>query len=122
MTSFKTLLPPDGYDASEPSEPTIPRSMGKLELEPGQVTIASAYRTVKQSWLVMSGHGELWTRNAGTENLHALSEDVRVSIAPGVHFQFRSLGPETLFAVGITVAVWAPTDEILRVQGPWKHH
>ena len=42
-----------------------------------------------------------------------------LTIPLGTHFQFRSLGPEPLAAVAVTMPTWPGPDEALPVAGHW---
>jgi mannose-6-phosphate isomerase-like protein (cupin superfamily) len=45
---------------------------------------------------------------------------VCITIPLGTHFQFRSLGPEALGAIGITMPPWPGEGEGYEVEGIWR--
>jgi mannose-6-phosphate isomerase-like protein (cupin superfamily) len=44
---------------------------------------------------------------------------VCITIPVGTHFQFRSLGPGPLCAIGATMPPWPGHDEAYTVEGKW---
>ena len=50
----------------------------------------------------------------------ALETGVCLTIPLGTHFQFRSLGPEPLAAVAVTMPPWPGPGEAVPVPGTWS--
>jgi mannose-6-phosphate isomerase-like protein (cupin superfamily) len=93
--------------------------MAHFELQPGHISTPVTHRTVEELWYVLTGRGEMWRQQAGHEETVALEPGVCLTIPLGTHFQFRSLGDESLTAVAVTVPPWPGEDEAYQVDGPW---
>jgi len=93
--------------------------MAHFELAAGKTSRAVAHRTVEEIWYCVSGHGEMWRRQGAREDVVALERGVCLTIPLGTHFQFRSLGPEPLAAVAITMPPWPGDGEAYEVTGKW---
>lgn len=126
MTDFATrqlppqpdIVAPDGSDVRVLLR-TASGSMAHFELAPGRVSDPIRHRTVEEIWYVLSGSGEMWRRQEGSEEVVALVPGTCVSIPLGTHFQFRACGPVPLAAVGITMPPWPGADEAVAVAGRW---
>lgn len=93
--------------------------MAHFTLAPGETSTAVAHRTVEEIWFVLSGRGEMWRRDDRGEDVVPLESGVCVTIPLGAHFQFRSLGPEPLAAVAVTMPPWPGPGEAYAVDGRW---
>jgi mannose-6-phosphate isomerase-like protein (cupin superfamily) len=94
-------------------------SMAVFELAPGQVSAAVTHRSVEELWFVLSGHGEMWRKDATAEAVVAMEPGLCLSIPLGTAFQFRCLGDGALRAVAVTLPPWAGPDEAVAVAGYW---
>ena len=94
-------------------------SMAHFKLLPGQVSQAVAHHTVEELWFIVKGHGRMWRKSAGAEEITGLSPGVSLSIPVGTHFQFRCDGDEPLEAIGVTMPPWPGMDEAYEVRGAW---
>lgn len=94
--------------------------MAHFELPPGQTSLAVTHRTVEEIWYFVSGRGEMWRMQNGREEVVTVEPGVCLTIPLGTHFQFRSLGPQPLGAVGITMPPWPGEHEAVAVPGPWE--
>lgn len=83
------------------------------------VSRAVRHRTVEELWYVLSGQGELWRKSGELEEVVALAPGCSLSLAPGVAFQFRNTGAETLALLIATSPAWPGTAEALPADGPW---
>jgi mannose-6-phosphate isomerase-like protein (cupin superfamily) len=92
-------------------------SMAHFELAEGQVSRAVRHRSVEELWFVLDGRGQMW--QDGTAHPLELRPGVSLSIPVGTAFQFRSLGPGPLTAVGVTMPPWPGDDEAEPAVGPW---
>src|SRR5258706_3801434 len=127
MTAFATLrlaplpdaIAPDGSQVR-----TLLRlaggSLAHFELAPGLTSQAVAHRTVEEIWFFLGGRGEMWRKAGVQESVAAVEPGVCVTIPVGTHFQFRSLGVESLTAVAVTMPPLAGDGEAYRVEGPWR--
>ncbi len=86
----------------------------------GQVNRATVHATVSELWYVLSGHGELWRRDDGTEETSALEPGVSVDIPVGTAFQYRCTSEEPLRFLCITMPPWPGESEATVVDGPWE--
>jgi mannose-6-phosphate isomerase-like protein (cupin superfamily) len=93
--------------------------MARFELASGTTSRAVVHRTVDEIWLFVSGRGEMWRRQGEREEVVGVEACVCVTIPAGTHFQFRSLGNETLAAIGVTMPPWPGEGEALPVPGKW---
>jgi mannose-6-phosphate isomerase-like protein (cupin superfamily) len=94
--------------------------LAHFELPPDEVSIAVHHRTVEEIWYVVGGTGLMW-RSDGTRSAEVeLTTGTCVTIPVGTTFQLRSLGPEPLAAIGITMPPWPGDGEAVRSAGPWE--
>jgi mannose-6-phosphate isomerase-like protein (cupin superfamily) len=110
---------PDGSDV-RPLLSLAGGSLAHFELAPGKTSIAVAHRSVEEIWFVIGGRGEMWRKAGEREEITALAADVSLTIPLGTAFQFRSLGPEPLTIVAITMPPWPGADEAYAVKGKWR--
>ena len=126
LTAFASLALPVERDVAAPDGSDVRILLGlagggmaHFTLPPGAVSTAVAHRTVEEIWYVVGGRGEMWRAQAGREEVTALSPGLCLTIPLGTRFQFRSLGPEPLEAVAVTMPPWPGKDEAYPVPGPW---
>ena len=93
--------------------------MAHFELAPGQTSKAVTHRTVEEIWHFVSGRGEMWRKQGEQEETLPVEPGVCLTIPLGTRFQFRSLGPEPLAAVGVTMPPWPGEGEAVVVDGKW---
>jgi len=94
--------------------------LAHFELGSGETSMAVEHRTVEEIWYFLRGRGEMWRKSAEQEEVVEVSADVCVTIPLGTRFQFRSLSPEPLAAVGVTMPRWPGDGEAIAVDGPWE--
>lgn len=94
-------------------------SMARFSLAADRVSKAVRHRTIQELWYITAGTGEMWRREGTNEQIVALSPGVSLAISAGVAFQFRSHGPGTLEAVGVSMPPWPGMDEAEFVPGKW---
>ncbi len=94
-------------------------SMAHFTLPPEAVSIAVAHRTIEEVWYVLSGHGRMWRRLDGREEIVELAPGVSITLPAGTRFQFRCDGEAPLAAVGVAMPPWPGEDEAYLVEGPW---
>jgi mannose-6-phosphate isomerase-like protein (cupin superfamily) len=111
-------LAPDGSEVRLLVEGTR-ASMAQFKLPAGHTSSAVAHRTVEELWYVVSGRGQMWRKTESDEDIVHLLPGVSLSIPQGAHFQFRTVGEETLEVIGVTVPAWPGTDEAYPVEGKW---
>ena len=127
MTAFRTKRLPVERDAVAPDGSDVRVLLGlkgggmaHFELLPGQTSTAVTHRTVEEIWFFLSGHGEMWRKQEGQEEIVSLESGVCLTIPLGTHFQFRSFGNEALAALGVTMPPWPGEGEAILVQGKWE--
>lgn len=127
MGNFDTMRLPVGADAVAPDGSDVRLLLGlkgggmaHFELRPGQTSTAVTHRTVEEIWFFVSGHGEMWRKQEGREDIVPVVPGVCLTIPLGTHFQFRSQGLEPLAAIGITMPPWPGEGEAIVVQGKWQ--
>ncbi len=94
--------------------------MAHFQLAPGRTSKAVTHRTVAEIWLFLSGRGEMWRKQDDREEIVAVESGVCITIPLGTHFQFRTLGDESLTAIGITMPPWPGENEATLVPGKWE--
>ncbi len=88
-------------------------------MRPKAVSKAVAHRTVEELWYIVSGHGRMWRRLDGQEEIVEIGPGVSLSIPVGTHFQFRCDSPQPLAVLGATMPPWPGADEAYPVKGVW---
>jgi mannose-6-phosphate isomerase-like protein (cupin superfamily) len=93
--------------------------MAHFELAAGKTSVAVAHRTVEEIWFFLGGRGEMWRKQGEREEIVAVEPGVCLTIPLGTSFQFRSLGPDPLTAVAVTMPPWPGDGEAYEVEGRW---
>jgi len=94
-------------------------ALAHFTLAPGQTSTAVVHRTVEEIWFFVSGRGEMWRKQEGREEVVTVEAGVCVTLPLGTHFQFRSLGHESLVALAATMPPWPGEGEAVIVPGRW---
>ena len=94
-------------------------SMARFSLASGLVSKAVRHRTVEELWYFIAGGGHMWRSYAGREDIVEVTPGLSLSIPVGAAFQFKSTGPGTLEAIGVTMPPWPGADEAEFVAGKW---
>jgi mannose-6-phosphate isomerase-like protein (cupin superfamily) len=95
-------------------------SFAHFELAPGKTSKPVAHRTVEEIWYFVGGRGEFWRAQDGREEVVQVEPGVCLTVPLGTRFQFRSVGPESLAAVAVTMPPWPGDDEAYLVEGTWE--
>jgi mannose-6-phosphate isomerase-like protein (cupin superfamily) len=110
---------PDGSDVRVLLD--LPRgSLAHFSLGAGETSIAVRHRTVEEIWYVVSGSGQMWRQLHEQEETVDLEAGVCLTIPTGAAFQFRSVGPDPLAVVGVTMPPWPGEGEAIPAPGPWS--
>jgi mannose-6-phosphate isomerase-like protein (cupin superfamily) len=125
-SSFATRQLGEEYDVLAPDTSEIRllvgTSRGSLAhgtLPPGRVSLAVAHRTVEEVWYVTAGRGQVWRKQGDYETVVDVAAGTALTIPTGVHFQFRTIGPEPLCFVMWTMPPWPGEQEAIRVPDHW---
>ncbi|HEU0116049.1 MAG TPA: cupin domain-containing protein [Thermomicrobiales bacterium] len=94
-------------------------SMAHGSLPPGQVSLAVVHRTVEEVWYVTEGRAQVWRKDGAREAVVEVEPGTALSIPIGVHFQFRTIGPEPFRFVMCTMPPWPGAHEAVRVPDRW---
>jgi mannose-6-phosphate isomerase-like protein (cupin superfamily) len=94
-------------------------TLAHFVLNPGQISRCVVHRSVEEIWFVLSGHGELWRKQAAREAVVVLEPGVCVTLPRGTHFQFRASEVEDLVIIAVTMPPWPGQNEAEFVLGPW---
>ena len=94
--------------------------MAHYELPPNRVSKAVTNRTVEEIWYFTSGRGEMWRKQGDREEIVAVEPGVCITIPRGTHFQFRTVGDDSLEAVGVVIPPWPGAEEAVIVKGKWE--
>jgi mannose-6-phosphate isomerase-like protein (cupin superfamily) len=87
---------------------------------PGQVNRATVHATVSEFWHVLSGEGQIWRRDATSEETTVLERGVSIDIPVGTAFQYRCTGVDPLQFICITMPPWPGDTEATVIEGPWN--
>lgn len=93
--------------------------MAHFELGAGETSVAVFHLTVEEIWYFLAGRGQMWRRLGEEEACVDVGPGVCLTIPVGTRFQFRSLGPEPLAAVAVTIPPWPGPGEAVVTDGPW---
>ena len=111
-------LAPDGSEIRLLSA-TSRGSMVHCTLNPGEVSLPVAHRTVEEVWYFLEGAGQVWRKLGDEEQLVDVAPGEGLSIPVGAHFQFRTTGDRPLRFLIVTMPPWPGEDEAYRVPGRW---
>jgi mannose-6-phosphate isomerase-like protein (cupin superfamily) len=90
-----------------------------FSLAPHAVSKAVAHRTIEEIWYFVAGHGRIWRKLGGAEEITEIGPGVSISLPTGARFQYRCDGAEPLVAVAVTMPPWPGADEAYPVDGIW---
>ena len=94
-------------------------SMVHCTLNPGEVSLPVAHRTVDEVWYFLEGSGQVWRQLGEQERVAEVAPGVSLSIPVGAHFQFRTTGDRPLRFLIVTMPPWPGEDEAYPVPGRW---
>jgi mannose-6-phosphate isomerase-like protein (cupin superfamily) len=124
--TFATKQLGEGCDVLAPDTSEIRLLVGTTRgslahgtLAPGRVSLAIAHQTVEEVWYVTAGRGQVWRKQDGRELVVDVEPGTALTIPTGVHFQFRTTGPERLCFVMCTMPPWPGEHEAVRVPDHW---
>lgn len=87
---------------------------------PGQINRATVHETVSEFWYILSGHGEIWRRDAEEERITTLVQGVSIDIPRGTAFQYRNVGDAPLTFICISMPPWPGDHEASHLDGAWE--
>jgi len=93
--------------------------MAHFRLPAGGTSIAVTHHTVEEIWYFVEGNGEMWRKRVDSERIDQVEPGVCLTVPLGTHFQFRTTGPTSLGAVGVTMPPWPGEGEARIVDGKW---
>ena len=118
---------PDDFDTLAPdgSEIRLLSSTGRgsmvhCTLNPGEVSLPVAHKTVEEVWYFLEGRGQVWRKFGDEERVVDVTPGGSLSIPVGAHFQFRTTGDDPLMFLIVTMPPWPGEDEAYRVPGRWS--
>jgi len=117
LGSFEHVLAPDGSIITPLVEVTG-GSLVHCRLPADRVTRAVRHRSVEEVWYCLEGAGQLWRRQADSDEVVELSPGVAVTIPLGTEFQFRA-ADGGLAVLITTMPPWPGNDEAIRVDDHW---
>jgi mannose-6-phosphate isomerase-like protein (cupin superfamily) len=91
-----------------------------FSLPPNAVSRAVAHHTIEEVWYFLSGHGRMWRKLNGQEEIVDASPGISITLPTGTHFQFRCDGAEPVTAIGATMPPWPGEGEAYAVEGIWQ--
>ena len=95
-------------------------SMCHCALLPGEVSKATAHRSVEELWYCISGKGQVWRKQGDLEAVVDVGPDVSLSIPTGTTFQFRNTGDDPLCFVITTIPPWPGSGEAIPKPAYWQ--
>jgi mannose-6-phosphate isomerase-like protein (cupin superfamily) len=87
---------------------------------PGQINRGMVHKTVSEFWHVLSGHGQIWRKDAHTERIVDLTPGVTIDIPVGTKFQYRNIGDDDLTFICVTMPPWVGDSEATPVDAAWE--
>jgi mannose-6-phosphate isomerase-like protein (cupin superfamily) len=118
LCTFPDAIAPDGSEVRVLCSTSL-GSLAHFTLPPHAVSKAMAHHTVEEVWYITSGRGQMWRRSHEQEEIVDVEPGLAITIPVGTHFQFRSVSPEPLTAVGTTMPPWPGEGEAFAVDGVW---
>ena len=118
LASDCDTLAPDGSEIRLLSA-TRRGSMVHCTLNPGEVSLPVAHKTVEEVWYFLEGRGQVWRKYGDEERVVDVAPGVSLSIPVGAHFQFKTTGDVPLRFLIVTMPPWPGEDEAYRVPGRW---
>jgi mannose-6-phosphate isomerase-like protein (cupin superfamily) len=118
LGTFPDAIAPDGSEVRVLCSTSL-GSLAHFTLPPHAVSKAMAHHTVEEVWYITSGRGQMWRRSHEQEEIVDVEPGLAITIPVGTHFQFRSVSPEPLTAVGTTMPPWPGEGEAFAVDGVW---
>ena len=112
------VLAPDGSEIRLLSA-TSRGSMVHCTLNPGEVSMPVAHRTVEEVWYFLEGSGQVWRKYGDEERVVDVASGGSLSISVGTHFQFRATDDGPLKFIIVTMPPWPGHDEAFSVPGYW---
>ena len=94
--------------------------MAHFTLAAGETSVAVHHRTVEEIWYVLAGAGKIWRRLDTHEEVADLKPGDCLTLPLGTRFQFKSLGPEPLVVIAVTMPPWPGEGEAVRSPGLWE--
>ena len=109
-TDFQHISP-----AGAEVRPLMENKMGGIAhctLRMGKTSRVVVHKTVSEFWHVISGEGEIWRRQEGTESVTTLKQGITIDIPVGTRFQYRSTQNSDLTFICITMPPWPGSNEV----------
>jgi mannose-6-phosphate isomerase-like protein (cupin superfamily) len=88
-------------------------------LPAGKTSSPVAHRQVEEIWYVLTGEGEVWRKNAATEEPIHVTAGTSLTIPPRTSFQFRNTGTGPLCILIVTMPPWPGAQEAEKTGGVW---
>lgn len=86
----------------------------------GGVSAAVKHKTVEEIWYFLSGRGEVWLREPGSEErVVKVRQGISLTITTGTKFQFRNTEDKPLCFIIATMPPWPGPDEAIKTEGKW---
>ena len=127
MSSLATTVLRPAADAIAPDGSEVRVLLGlsagglaHFQLAEGETSVAVRHKTVEEIWFFLGGQGEMWRRHEGHEQVDPVETGTCLTLPLGTQFQFRSLGPGPLQAIGVTMPPWPGSGEAVPVEGKWQ--
>jgi mannose-6-phosphate isomerase-like protein (cupin superfamily) len=95
--------------SGRPDAKTDQASVALFHLNAGRASAWSYTKIGEESFLVLSGHGEVWTGNRA----HAVRPGSFILVHPGVVRSVRASKGEALVFYAITTPAWTSADDVL---------
>ena len=127
MTKFDTKRIPEDWDELAPDGSRVRKllqvssgDMAHFELPSGMVSTAEIHPDFEEMWHFIAGQGEMWRKQGDREETVLVEPGVSISIPKNTVFQFRSLGDQSLEAIGVTMPPWLGEASVQNVDGVWE--
>ncbi len=118
LAKHRDVLAPDGSEIRLLSA-TSRGSMVHCTLNPREVSMPVAHRTVEEVWYFLEGTGQVWRKYGDEERVVDVAPGGSLSISVRTHFQFRATGDGPLKFIIVTMPPWPGHDEAFPAPGYW---
>jgi len=94
-------------------------SLAYCTLPAGATSKAVVHQTIEEIWYCLAGMGQVWRSGPAEAQITDLAPGTCITIPVGTQFQFRTIGPNELQLLIVTMPPWPGAHEALPVAGYW---
>jgi len=95
-------------------------SLAYCTLRAGATSKAVVHQTIEEIWYCLAGTGQVWRSGLAEAQITDLAPGTCITIPIGTQFQFRTIGPNELQLLIVSIPPWPGAYEALPVAGYWE--